>query len=574
MSENDVHYEVFLKKNRKSSWSLIEARPDREGADAIVLQLQKANPAGSVRMTREEFDEESRTFRTRTIMEKGPERFANPEEKTGEATIPCLTPADLEGPAARDTIRRTLSPWLERYGICPMELLHRPDMVERLDSSDTDLQHAIQKFAITRAAGSDASVHAYVRIINDLVQKAIESARKDGRKPPSKVVIKDLAEDIVSREGPPKPLNRSIAYKLEGCSDLPSKVEHLIAILDDRPDHEDACELIESQIDIFMAELLSFERGMKALLGSAENAGEEVCRLTAIYEGKPTSADLVDAPEAARKLAQKVKTGTLPSTHNEIATRILSALRSPTRLKPRSVMEEIQLARQLAQRLIAASGPNLHPDSLVEAFTHRSARLLSPESIDEAMKGADNPADQIERLLAMEDNLVGESNKKKLASYVRARVSAHPTESWFCKGPGQPLDRLTRLTDLQSRTLKGTFPKADKDEMAAAFDDLGLKVIEINSLFERIEKNGQPALMRAMSFLRLAAEDYLPEGDCIADAYARAMRMIASPTGRQEAQMVSNGRLLKDIKRLVEEVAPEIESSSEDTLSDSEEDAA
>lgn len=561
MARSDTHFEVFVKKHKKASWALTDARETREDAMAIAEQIKKMNPSASVRVTREDYDDASRSFRTMTIFEAGPEKFRELKEKTAEASLPCLTPADLAGPAARETTRRVLGPWLERHQICPMELLHRPDMIEKLDSSDNDLQHAIQKIAVARAQNTDASVHAYVRLLTDLVQKGIDQARREA-KAKSKAAthnFKEAAERIVNEGSAQKRMRTVIAGEIADCSNMTAKAERLLDMLDDLPSDADAAKFAQAEADAFLAEILSFEQAVRAFLGHPKDAGEEVVRLTTIYEGRPDADDLAGAPASAKRLATKLKAKGLPSTQSEIAARILTALRSPKRFKPNSVMEEIKLARLLAMRLIAVSGPDMHPDSLVEAFTHRSARLLSPDAVDEALKGAADPAEEITRLLSMEDNLVGEMNKKKLASYVRARLGSNSAEAWFCRGPGQPLERLARLTRLQERALNGTFPQADKEEMAAAFDALGLKVLDHTRIIERIAGSPQPALTRAGALLKLAAQGVLPQGRCLTDAHARAMRLLASEMGRKEAASDEASAKLMEIQDLMSRIAPEDE---------------
>lgn len=559
MAGSDTHFEVFFKKHAKASWALAEAREVREDALAIAEQLKKLHPSASVRVTREDYDDTTRKFRSMTIFEAGAERFQEVREKTGEASLPCLTPADLAGPAARETTRRVLGPWLERQQICPMELLYRPDMIEKLDSSDNDLQHAIQKIAVARAQNSDASVHAYVRLLTELVQRAIDQARREAgvqAKRPRSRSFAELAEQIVSEGSAEKRLRTAIAQEIADFPAMTKKAEHLLDMLDTLPADPEAAKFAEAQADAFLAELLSFDRALRAFLGTPRDPGEEVVRLATIYEGKPDSGDLAGAPESARRLAAKFKTNALAATHSEIAARILAALQSPKRFKPQSVMEEIALARALAMRLIAASGPNLHPDALVEAFTHRSARLLAPEAVEEALTGAASPAEELNRLLVMEDNLVGEMNKKKLASYVRARLKSNSCEAWFCRGPGQPLERLAQLSRLQARALKGTFPEADKAEMAAAFDELGLKILDATRIIERIADSSQPVLHRCSALLKLAAEGMLPQGRCLADAQARAMRLLGSEMGRAEAARAESAPKLREIKILISELAP------------------
>jgi len=559
MARSDVHFEVFLKKHKKADWTLIEADPDRQKALDLAHALKKRHPKGSVRVQREQWIAEENAFRGGTVFEAGPERFSEPENKTGEASLPCLTPDDLAGPAARETIRRVLGGWFERRQVSPLELLYRPDLIDDLDGSDTDLQGAVQKVAIARAQNSDASVHAYVRLINDLVERGVTQARREakaGKKPPKAKGFAELTEKILAEGGPEKRLRRAIAERLSDASDFGAKTQLLLDFHDDLPAEPDARAFASRHADAFIAEMLSFDPAMRAVLGRTSDLGEEVVRLTGVYEGAPRSADLSGAPEAARRLAAKFASKELPDTHTEVAKRILAALRAPKRFRPDSVMGEIELARKLAMRLIAASGPNLHPDSLVEAFTHRSARLLAPEAVEEALANAADPAEQIERLFKFEDNLVGEQNKAKLAAYLRGRLKSKPAESYFVRGPGRPFERLARLTAFQSRALKGGFSASDKSELADAFDQVGMAILDETKILARLAASEQSALDRAGALLKLAAQGVLPSGRCSQDAQARAMRLVAGEAGRAECNDPANTAKLQTIQTLMASLRP------------------
>jgi len=571
MSREDVHYEVFIKKNAKASWTLVEALPDKSVALSLGKKLEKNHAKGSVRIVREVWDASSGGFRGGAIYESGPDRFDG-SEKPAEASIPCLTPDDLNGPAARDTLRRALSGWLERSQVCPMELLHRPDLIEELDSSDNDLQHAIQKVAIARAQNDDASVHAYVRLITELVQRGIAQSRKEakaGAKIPGKGDFSKRMETLASEGASEKRVRRMIAEDLSKSYDMGDKVRHLLDMHDDLPDCPNARGLAAEQTDAFMAELLSFDSALKRVLGDTVDLGDEVLRLTGIYEGAPQSPDLERAPETARRLAEQIKGQALPQVHSELAQQILDKLRAPKRFRPRSVMAEVELARKLAQRLIVSAGGNLNPDSLVEAFTHRSARLLAPDAIEEALSGAHTPIDQIDRLFALEDNLVGEENKKKLASYIRAKVTAGTTERHFVRGPGQPFERLSQITHMQGRVKKSGFPNADKQELIRALDSLGLEVLDATKIMERVAGSGAPVLDRAVALLKLAATGVLPEGRCCSDAMGRAERLLQSEDGRQAASEPGGQHKMMQVQQLMAHMAQSGESGAGASVGDS-----
>lgn len=559
MARKDVHYEVFVKKHKKASWTLVEAIDDRQEALDLAHRLKSRHAKGSVRVERNQWIPEDSAFRGGIIFESGPEKFTEAKDKTGEASLPCLTPDDLAGPAARETLRRVLSGWLERNQVVPLELLHRPDLIEDLDGSDTDLQQAVQKVAIARAQSTDASVHAYVRLINDLVEKGVAQARRDvkaAKKPPKAKGFAELSEKILAEGSPEKRLRRAIAERLADARDFSAKTGMLLDFHDDLPSSPEAREFAARETDSFLAEMLSFDGALRGMVGQTEDLGEEIERLTAVYEGNPDGADLLDAPETARRLAEKFAGKALPSTHIEIAKRILDALRAPKRFRPASVMKEIELARKLAQRLIVASGPNLHPDSLVDAFTHRSAKLLAPDAVEEALANSKDIAEQIERLYKMEDNLVGEQNKAKLAAYIRGKLKSTQSESFFVRGSGSPLERLSRLTALQTRALKGSFSAEDKTELAESFDQVGMMVLDETKVLSRLTGSAQPALEQARALLKLAAGGVLPSGRCAQDAQARAMRLLAGEMARSAAALPENRATVTEIQTLLTALKP------------------
>lgn len=559
MASGDIHFEVFFKKHPKAEWVLVEALKERSDAIMLADKLVSKSARGSARVARETWDAANGTFSTVTIHEVGEERFSNPKEKTGEAKLPCVTPEDLAGPAARETTRRVLAQWLERQEVCPLELIYRPDLIEQLDASETDLQHAIQKVAVARAQNSDASVHAYVRLLTELVEKAIEKSRKQAqRKPqdPKNTGFAELTERIFAEGSPEQRLRRAIAQRLADAAGMARKAEMLLDFHDDLPENPEARAFAAREADVFLAEMLSFDRALNQIMGQSRDLGGHVERLTSVFAGSQTHDSMVRAPEGAKRLAAKFAQKQLPESHGEIARRVLDALRQPKRFKPDNVLEEIRLARTLAQRLIAASGEHLNPDALVEAFTVRSARLLSPETVEEALRDAASPPEQIERLLAMEDNLVGEQNKVKLAGYVRARLKLSTCESWFKSGPGQPFERLARLSALQKRAFNGTFPDEAKFETLDAFDALGMAVIHDNQLFDRIEKSPLPVLDKASGLLRLAAQGVLPMGRCQQDAQARAMRLLASEMGKAEARSPEGPAKLQALQGLLATIPP------------------
>ena len=553
---DDIHYEVFLKKNRKAAWTLYEAHDDREAAIKMAHDVYAHNLIGSVRVTKERFDEEARTFRSVPICELGEEKFAADEEKTGTAQLPCLTPEDLSKPHARDTIRRVLTAWFERMQALPMELLHRPDLVESLEACGTELQHAVQKVAVASAKDSDANVHGYVKQLNELVQKALTRIYQDARnnKLPSYPASKsftEIATEIHASDSRAYKLRAAMADRLKTARRFSDKLDALIDMADALGTDGDARNFALGEVDNYAAEVISFDAGMLALLGPCKDLGETLERLTCLFDGDHSADAINYAPAICKRITLKIGKGEMDACRGVIAQALLTELQRPKRLRPNSVREEVRLSRDLAQKLVMSPNSLLPTDALIKAFAARSSRLMHPETIDELLRHSRDPDEELDRLLALEENIVGEVNKQKLAGYAHGLLGSQQVQSWYLRGPNKPLERLASLTAHQRRVLKGHYPERDKAELAKSFDMMGMKVIDETKILNMVESGDRPALDKAMALLRLATAGALPVGDCSTDAQARALRQIKSAAGLSEAAQDAGRDKLKSIQDML-----------------------
>src|SRR5690606_32721957 len=101
--------------------------------------------------------------------------------RSGRDLPPCAAPTDLYTPMAREVIGRVLETWLARHRATPYERLHRPDLVELLEASGVELQHAIQKVAVPESQATGQPVHEVVRHYQRLTDRACERILKAGR---------------------------------------------------------------------------------------------------------------------------------------------------------------------------------------------------------------------------------------------------------------------------------------------------------------------------------------------------------------------------------------------------------
>lgn len=555
-----IHFEIFLKKSTKASWALFDAKSDRDTAIRLAHSLLSEHGDGSVRVSKEQYNDADKTYSSVTIYSRGKEAFKMLEEREGKASLPCLTPDDLSKPHARDTIRRSLSGWMERQFVLPMELLHRPDLVENLEAAGTELQHAIQKIAVASAREQDTEVHGLVKQMNDLVQRGLTRLYKDdreGRIPtyPKGQSFAEVATAIHQDDGRAYALRAAIADHLKKSRNYGNKLEALLALSETLPEEEGAREFARHELDQYLADVISFEGGREALLGKCNDLGETVIRLTCLFDGDDGADSIKMAPRAARRVAEMIGNGDLDACRSVVAQNLLKELERPKRLRPSSVRDEVRLLRELARKLVMSPDSLLPTDQLIKAFSMRSGRLLQPESIDEYLRYASDANEEIDHLLALEENLVGEHNKQKLAGYIRATLGANKTEQFFVRGSLKPLECLSLLTAHQARIFKGGYPAKAKAELVHCFDQLGLKILDETKILSAIEAGKRPALDTAEALLKLATAGALPLGDCSADAQARALRKIKSESGLKEAQAAEARPKLRQIQGMLEDLA-------------------
>ncbi len=158
------------------------ANESRSQVVEAAESLMEDGRVAAVRVTKESLDPETREFNSISILSKGQTEGAKKKKVVENREPLCVTPEDLYTVHARDRIGRLLDGWLARNHATAFELLHRPDLIEKLDAAGTDLQHAVQKIAIPEAQARDISVHELIRGFQGLIERAIKRIMSDAKK--------------------------------------------------------------------------------------------------------------------------------------------------------------------------------------------------------------------------------------------------------------------------------------------------------------------------------------------------------------------------------------------------------
>src|SRR5690606_4222924 len=118
-----------------------------------------------------------------------------------------------------------------------------------------------------------------------------------------------------------------------------------------------------------------------------------------------------------------IEKGHFPEVKRQSVRRLISELRGPRRLRPSDAVSEIELLRAMAVVLTMVSGDEAQHEDLNAAFIERSKMLVSSTFIDALLQGANDAADEVERLLWLCENVAGTGNKREAARWMLTAIT-------------------------------------------------------------------------------------------------------------------------------------------------------
>ncbi len=278
----------------------------------------------------------------------------------------------------------------------------------------------------------------------------------------------------------------------------------LIRVMEQARKEDAPRKLVLSAVDAILAEILNGSAAMHELLGKAETLGQALNNLVTLFLGKP--AENGGAGLAA--LTDHFAADTLPEARTAIANRIVAEFKSNKRLAPESLAEELKSLRSIANRIVMGVGKYLSHEDLIAAFTLRSKRLVTQEVLAPYIMEAAQD-EKIERLLFVEDNIIGAENKRQLSNYVMPILTAAPFDAHF---QNSKIPALQRLAQLQARVNRSGFIEVTRQEFAARLDVQAVAVEARAKLFESIEAKPTSPVEKAQTLIKLLTGGVLTEG--------------------------------------------------------------
>jgi hypothetical protein len=549
MGSGRVHFEVYVRRTPASSWALEIATENRAAAVAAAEEVVKDGRACAAKVTQETLDEQSREFQTVTILKVGEADFTSKKPHVRAEIEPlCVTPQDLYTLHARERIGRLLESWLERNHATPFELLHRPDLVEQLETSGTDLQHAVQKIAIPEAQARGCSVHEVIRAFQALIERAIERLLADGAKGMLPDVDKEgftaAAERLAADPDRAYMLGAGVAASIAPAKGWIEKVSRLLDLADAAPAKGPGRALALATLAQPLAEILGSRAGLEDILGKGLDLGGNLAAMTRLAAAEAVEALIkVEAGVAkvmppispvAQRLAGWLADDAFTNVRAAIGARILRELNGPRRLRPSSAVAEIDVLRALAMTLTAAAGKLLPLEDVQSAFATRSNMLVTGDFVESYLGSDRSSKEEAEALVWLTENIIGAANKRQAGRWLKAVFSSLRFEKEIRNSAEGVAGRLAALAALQRACARCGLPPEDFEPIQLKLGDLGGFIEADAKLTAQIARATAPALHRLTLLLKLASGESAPLGPAADRAKAEAMKLVRHDDVRTE----------------------------------------
>lgn len=548
MSGAQIHYEVFSKRTPGGGWVLDMATEDRAGALGAANEMMKGGKVAAVRVTKESLDPDTREFQSIGILSLGNSEAPKKSVVREDNEPLCLAPQDLYTLHARERIGRLLEGFLERKGATPFELLHRADLVEELEASGTDLQHAIQKLAIPEAQARGLTVHDLIRTLQSLVERAIERLLKDARKGEMPNLDKEgfarAAERVAQHPERAYLLGAGVAVSIAPARSWTEKITRLLDLADAAPLAGPPRALALAVIEQPLAEILGSKSGLDDILGKELDLGARLASMIRLAACEPVEALMgVEASVArmmpplsapAQRLARWLATEDFGTVRLAIAKRVVRDLTGPRRLRPGDTEGEIAVMRALAMALTCAAGTMLTLDDVQEAFTTRSRMLVTGDFVETYLGTNRTSRQEVEALMWLVENVIGAANKRQAGRYLSANVSAMRFEKEFRLGPDSPGVKLEVLAKLQKQAARSGLTAEDYGPIQGKIGEVGGLVEADSKVVAIVAKSAQGPVHRLMVLLRMATGDTAPTGPTADRARVEALKLVRRDDTRAE----------------------------------------
>lgn len=544
-----VHYEVYIRKTAPAPWSLQTATEDRAHAVQAAEDLLADGRAAAVRVTKETLDPDTMEFNSVTVLTRGAPEVQRKRVVSEDHTGPrCSAPQDFYAPHARETIGRVLEDWLARNGVTAFELLHRPDLAEKLEASGVELQHAIQKIAVPESQDVGQPVHDLMRHYQKLSDQALERVIGAGRRNLfpglEDCSIADIAHRMAGQPDRAFIMGGVVSGALKGVRGGRARLDRLMDVAERAPLDGAPRAMVMVPIEQLLCEMLGTRTSLADVLGPSLDQGASLAAVVRMVAPREINALIAQDPRLAlqvpavdgpaARLGARLEAGEFPLLSAALARMVLRELMSPRRLRPTDAAGEIDILRTLAMTLTVTAGRLLTLDEVQTAFNERSKHIVTADFVAAYVKTCTTVLCEAEALTRLCENVTGAANKRSAARWLSACVGSLRFESEM-RAPSAAqtaAQKLGVLAGLQRAVRACGLTERDNDEINAAIGTVGGAVEAEARIVAMLARSPAPLVQKLSVLLRLAAGETAPMGPAADRAKAEAIKLFRAPESR------------------------------------------
>ena len=515
----------------RGSWQ-VQAVLDRQ--DAAVEQahdMHRLEQDNMFKVVRVDFNNGTGEFREREILKVGKQKAGNGRYGEGlDAGPACVKLPELLSPEARRATRRVLRSWLDSVGITPLELMHHPDYLTRLENSGTMLQSAVQRAAMAQSKATGQDLHERQRILFRLVDELLAKARRlwrDEERPRfDGTNLSALVERIKDDLDSTYLFNAAIS---DWLTEFKTSAEKLAKLVDVAEQTTTSAGL--ERLDGCLADFLEDANAVVAMLGEQESLGDALQHVAALVGAGAGADDLeISGDERFAVFKNLVRENKLPQCRRTFIRRVVSSLEGQRPLTDKGIAAEAALTARLQRSLLMPDGGYLGGVEVEAALERRAERFVSPDAIGRLLDGIVAPDKRVRALLNAEVGVIGDRNKRRFGEYIVAILRVPDNVTALSEPNGPPAVYMRDLATLQTDLNNSGATEKQKQDGAEVLDRVCTHILKSERILEKIAERSDGAVGEALAIMRLCAAGTFTEGEAAQAARERIVRCLKSPS--------------------------------------------
>jgi hypothetical protein len=471
----------------------------------------------------------------------------------------CEQVADYYQTAARYTMARLFSKYLEKHEMTPLELLHSHKNLKRMLNLDSMVPSAVDKIASlhSRATGADS------RKRKDTIYQAVDRIAARAREADSKQLpelkgstldemLASIDAKFPDQEERVYMANVAFARTTVNWSGWLGKMAELLPMAKTQKDERARAMIDEMMSDIFVAKTV-----IKDVIGVSKHLGDAVMRMLDLVEGKCKPAKYA-AEDLLVLLNALFAADMLPRAKAVIFDRIERDLGSPVRLtNSEDPAADKNFFEDLLTRTVTDKGV-VGGRSMALGLTERWARLSNvggAAGVKKAMEGVRDKLTSGKQkfvyLLAMFDPAADADSRGTIEAQIRDLAAKLNTVQKIAPEARTEKARLQEAAAIQRLVLDSKLDPRLRDLLANRFDEIVSDYIISAGVIQRLDDERLPFRERATRLVTFCASGVLTVGRATTIAretivtYLRRKDFIAEFTS-DIAEPVEKEKLIKE----------------------------